>query len=235
MLKPNLTRKLLYNIPLSDFCKSIIYGTILGDGMLKIYDGYANARLSIKHSITQLDYFNWLANSLVEIASDNSVITCKPSQNQKLLFQSRSLKTLTEIYNMTYVNNKLNIKRSWLNHMNEISLMVWWLDDGSIIGNGRRGVFCTDAFNKESIEILKQYLKVVWLIDTSIGLKRGPKNKVYYRLYLNTAELKKLLIIIMPYIPTKSMLYKIELKYKDKEMQQRWISIIKDKIKFKID
>ena len=106
MLKPNLTRKLLYNIPLSDFCKSIIYGTILGDGMLKIYDGYANARLSIKHSITQLDYFNWLANSLVEIASDNSVITCKPtgfSQNQKLLFQSRSLKTLTEIYLILYL------------------------------------------------------------------------------------------------------------------------------------
>jgi hypothetical protein len=57
-IKPNLSRKLLTNIPLSDRCKSIIYGTILGDGMLKIYKGYANARLSIKHSSTQIDYFN---------------------------------------------------------------------------------------------------------------------------------------------------------------------------------
>ena len=137
---------------------------------------------------------------------------------------------------MTYENNKLNIKRSWLNHMTPISLMVWWLDDGSIIGNGRKGVFCTDVFDKESIEILKQYFKVVWDIETSIGIKRTKNpEKEYYRLYLSTNELKKLLIIIMPYIPIKSMLYKIKLKYKDKEMQERWISIVKANInpKFK--
>lgn len=55
---PNLTRKRLANIPLSETCKSIVLGTILGDGSLKIQKGYKNARLTIKHSIIQQSYFN---------------------------------------------------------------------------------------------------------------------------------------------------------------------------------
>lgn len=213
MLKPNLSRKLLSKIPLSDLCKSIIYGTILGDSMLKIYKGYSNARLSIKHSIVQKDYFDWLVKSLQEISNPKSVIICKPSgfsKNPKLLYQSKSLESLTEIYKMTYHNNKLVIKRSWLNHMTEISLMVWWLDDGSIIGNGKKGVFCTDGFTFEYIEILKRYLEVRWGIKTTIGRKRGPEEKVYYRLYLNSTELKKFLEIITPYMAISAMEYKIK-------------------------
>jgi len=201
MLKPNLSRKFLSKVPLSDLCKSIIYGTILGDGKLKLYKGYANARLSIKHSIVQKEYFDWLVNSLKEINNPKSVVICKPTgfnKNTKLLYQSKSLECLTDIYNMTYLNNKLVIKRSWLNHMNEISLMVWWLDDGSIICNGKKGVFCTDGFSREYIDILKQYLESSWDIKTTIGLKRGPL-KNYYRLYLNSTELNKFLKIITPY------------------------------------
>jgi hypothetical protein len=57
-MKPNLERKLLSKVALSDRCKKIIYGTLLGDSMLKIYKGYKNARLSIKHSIVQQGYYD---------------------------------------------------------------------------------------------------------------------------------------------------------------------------------
>jgi hypothetical protein len=48
--------KLFDQISLSDSCKSVILGSILGDGSLKLYDGYKNARLSIRHSNIQKDY-----------------------------------------------------------------------------------------------------------------------------------------------------------------------------------
>ena len=56
-MMPNLSRKELANIPLSETCKAIILGTLLGDGSLKIYSGYKNARLTIRHSIVQNSYF----------------------------------------------------------------------------------------------------------------------------------------------------------------------------------
>lgn len=37
--------------------KAIILGSLLGDGCLKINQGYKNARFSFRHSITQQEYF----------------------------------------------------------------------------------------------------------------------------------------------------------------------------------
>jgi hypothetical protein len=56
MIKNTHKLKLFNQISLSDCCKSIILGSILGDGCLKIYKGYKNARLSIRHSEIQRDY-----------------------------------------------------------------------------------------------------------------------------------------------------------------------------------
>lgn len=229
---PNLSRKRLANIPLSENCKAIILGTILGDGSLKIHKGDKNARLTIRHSIIQKDYFYWLADSLKEINNPGSVLT-KPtgySPNPKLQYQSKSCETLTKIHEITYEKNCLKIKRSWLNFLTPLSLMVWWLDDGSIVGGGRQGVFCTDGFDLKSVEILVQYLDKVWDIKSRVGIsKKGDKE--YPKIYLSTSNLIKFLVIIMPHIPVTSMVYKVRLRYKDKEMQQRWISTMKEKLK----
>ena len=40
-----------------------------------------------------------------------------------------------------------------------LSLMVWWLDDGSLIVNSRKGVFCTEGFNYQDLTVLSRYLK----------------------------------------------------------------------------
>jgi len=107
--------------------------------------------------------------------------------------------------------------------------MVWWCDDGSLIGEGgRKGVFCTDGFDKQLVKIIAQYLDVVWNISTKvapINRSRGSKQEQYWRLWIySTEDLKKFLRIIIPHIPVKTMLRKVLLLYKDSQMQQRWIS-----------
>jgi hypothetical protein len=47
-MKPNLKRKKLANIPLSENCKAIILGSLLGNGSLIILKGNINAHLNIK-------------------------------------------------------------------------------------------------------------------------------------------------------------------------------------------
>ncbi len=224
--------KRYYQVPLSDRTKEVILGTLLGDGSLKKQKNYANVRIQFRHSEKDSEYFFWKAKQLQEIAGNKSVNLQKPdgySKNNKLRFLSRALPALTQLHELTHKKNTLRIRRMWLNNMTPLSLAIWWCDDGSLIGEGgRKGVFCTDGFDKESVKVLAQYLDKVWNIRTKVapvGRKRDGKQEQYWRLWIQSPEeLKKFLRIIIPHIPVKSMLRKALLLYKDSQLQQRWIS-----------
>jgi hypothetical protein len=237
-IQPNLSRKLLTNISLSDECKSIIYGTLLGDGSLQKTQGaLANARLSIRHSEVQSEYFHWKCKALAQIrCAPKSIELQQPngsSKRRKLLFQSASLESLTQIMSITHRDGKLCIQRRWLNHITPLSLAIWWCDAGSIIGNGRKGVLCTDGFDEASVRLLADYLNTVWNVYGHVGtIKRNRKygnysKTHYYRIWFGTEELKKLFRILLPSIPVASMLRKVIFIYKHDEFQQRWISEVK--------
>lgn len=238
--KLNLTRSLFHKISLSDQCKSIIYGTLLGDGSLQLSSGYKNARLSIRHSQIQEEYFLWKAAHLHEISSPKSIQMQRPdknsySKNSKLIFQSRaSCGPLTQLYTLIYKQKRFSIQRRWLNHLTPLSLAIWWCDDGSIIGSPpRRGVLCTDGFDEKAVRRLALYIEKVWGVRARVApIHRDRKygaftKQEYYRIWFCTEELKKWLRIILPYIPVQSMVYKVLLIYKDSQFQQRWISEVK--------
>ena len=227
MVKPNLSKKKLAKIPLSNECKAIVLGSILGDGSLKKHKDYANAQFKFSHSIIQNDYFDWKVSMLSEITTISSVIRQPPdgySKNEKLLFQSCACPQLTEIWECVG-RNCFSIKRNWLNHMSCLSLAIWWFDDGSLTANWRRGVFCTDSFSKESCDILANYLRVVWSVTARVG-EIGNSNK--FRLYLYNEETKKFLRLILPYAKTQFTVSKCLLKYKNPIYQQRWISEMRE-------
>lgn len=220
--------------PLSDRARAIILGTLLGDGSLKVQSKYSDANLQIRHSEAQKEYFFWKVKELREIAGEKSINIQKADgsgKSRKLRFFSRRLPSLTELYQLTHKKNKLQVRRKWLNQMTPLSLAVWWCDGGSLIGyGGRKGVFCTDGFEKKSVKTLARYLKAVWgvrAIVAPVRRKRGGMQKQYWRLWIRSQEeLKKFLRIILPHIPVPSMLQKALLLYKDSQFQQRWISEI---------
>lgn len=218
-------------VPLSDRARAVILGSILGDGSLKMQKSYKNAHLQIRHSETQKEYLFWKAEMLKEIATEKSVVAQKPdgySTRPKFRFVSRSLPSLTELHRLTYRDNHVRIRRTWLNQLTPLSLAVWWCDDGSLISyGGRKGVFCTDGFDKHSVELLSRYLQVVWHIQTTVapvGRKRDGTQEQYWRIWIRSVEeLQKFLRIILPYVPA-SMIHKTILLYTDAQFQQRWIS-----------
>lgn len=219
------------NVPLSDRIQEIILGSLLGDGSLKIHQPYKNARFSFRHSERQAAYFHWKVNQLQNISSDKAVFQQSAdgfSTQNKLRYQSRALPALTELHNFTHKHNQLFIQRKWLNKMSELSLAIWWFDDGSLISNSRKGVFCTDGFSQQAVKTLAQYLQTVWGIHTyvaAVGRKRGGKQNKYWRLWIrSTEELKKFLRLILPHLQVEELLPKVLLLYKDSKFQQRWIS-----------
>lgn len=215
-------------IPLSNECKEIILGSLLGEGSLKIHSRYTTPRFSFKHSLKQADYFNWKVSKMSEISSENCHWLQKSDGfgGEKLRYQSLTDKRLTEIFLLTSKKGKKVVTRKWLNQLSALSLAVWWMDDGSIVANGRHGVFCTDSYTLKEIEVIRKYVQVIWGIKTHIGQVRRP-DKIYYRLYIRSSlELQAFLRIILPYINVPAMFYKADIQYKDKELQQRWISEI---------
>jgi len=226
---------------LSDQCKEIILGSLLGDGSLKIQKPYKNARFSFRHSVNQQEYFFWKVQQLKEISGESCWWKQKADGfgGEKLRYQSLALEELTELCRLTHKNNRLIIRRKWLNKLTPLSLALWWLDDGSLVGNGKRGEFCTDSFSPKEQKILAQYLLKVWKVKVALGKivrKRDEKTVEYYRLWIRSSEeLKKFLRIILPYIPVASMLSKVILLYRDSQLQQRWISEIVERTKFPFD
>jgi hypothetical protein len=217
------------NIDISERQKSILLGTLLGDGSLGIYTGYRNALFQMRHSIVQTDWFHWKAKELSTLATDKAIHVQKPdgySTKPKLHFKTRALPSLTALYNSLYANGK-NFKSSWLEDLNALSLMVWWLDDGSKIGEGgRKGRLNTQGFGYENNLILRRYFKRRWDISCAVAsyIQEGT---TYYYLYFQPNDFKKYLRIIMPYIPVSSMVYKAFLRYNDRALQERWISEMK--------
>lgn len=215
---------------LSDKSKEIILGSLLGDGSLKINAGYKNARFAFRHSVHQKDYFFWKAEELKEISGDSYFWKQKPDGfgGEKLRYQSLALNQLTELYHLTHKKDKFVAQPKWLNLLTPLSLSVWWLDDGSLIVNGRRGVICTDPFPYEFQQALANYLDKKWEIKVKIGKVRrnwNGKTTEYYRLWIRSGEeLKKLLRLILPNVKVASMLPKVLLLYRNPELQQRWIS-----------
>lgn len=213
---------------LSNRCRDIILGCVLGDGSLKIHKPYRNARFSFRHSVTQKEYFFWKVAELKEISSERNVWEQKGRDGwgqDKLRYQSAALGTLTDLYMLTHDGRQFRIRRRWLNKLSPLSLCIWWLDDGSLL-NGKQGVLCTDSFQYDELLIIVRYFRVVWRISPRIGsVSRKGARANQYRLWLRSKEdLEKFLKLILPYMKVPSMLKKVLLLYNDPFLQERWIS-----------
>jgi hypothetical protein len=221
-------QKVSERLPLSDRCKAIIMGSILGDGSLKLHSRYRNARFSFRHSISQKEYFFWKVGELKEISAERDVWQQQDKDawgKDKLRYQSAALPSLTELYHLTHPHGKFRIRRKWLNRLTPLSLCVWWLDDGSLL-NGRQGVLCTDGFSYDELLLIVRYFRTVWGLSPRIGRvsQVGPRAG-QHRLWLRSQEdLQEFLRLIVPHVPVVSMLKKVMLLYSDPNFQQRWIS-----------
>jgi hypothetical protein len=217
-------------VSLSDQTLALIFGSLLGNGSIKLSKDYVNAQFSFSHLSKQRNYFEWKVKKCIDISDSKAAYRQRDdfSKDLKLTYQSNAMPALTDIYRLTHDKGHFRIRRKWLNRMSGLSLAIWWLDDGSIIANHRKGVFRTDGFDENSVKLIARYLQVKWGIRTQVvSIHHVLNGKRYdqYRVWIrSTEELKKLLRIIAPYVEVKDMLYKVLVLYKDPELQQRWIS-----------
>jgi hypothetical protein len=158
---------------LTQIQKSLIIGSLLGDGYVRIVKGRNNAFLEINHSIKMKEYVDWKYEILKDI-----VISPPKSRKGKgnriaYRFFTRQHPQITELFNLFYVNGKKIIPKNLI--IDPISLAVWYMDDGSKCGTSNY-YLNTQQFN------LYDQIKLLEVLKNNNIEARLNKDKTYWRI-----------------------------------------------------
>jgi len=178
--------------------KSIIIGTVLGDGYLRIIDGRKNAFLEINHSISEKEYVDWKYLKLKNIVKSPAIERKGKGKRIAYRFFTRQHPELTRIYRLFYRNGSKIVP---VLKVNPLIIAVWFMDDGS--KSYRTYYLNTQRFDIMSQKNLIQILSGQYGISSSLN-----QDKEYYRIRIKQDSAKRFRKLIQEYmIPT--MMYKL--------------------------
>lgn len=184
---------------LTQLQRSVIIGTILGDGYLRIFPNRKNALLEINHSFNQKDYVDWKYSILKNVAGSPPKIRKGNGKRIAYRFYSKQLKELTDFYKLFYVGGKKVIPANLA--LDRVILSVWFMDDGSRCRN------CDVYLNTQQFSTADQKKLIRALCE--MGLESNlNKDKTYYRLRFLKSSLPKLRTLLKNKV-IPSMQYKL--------------------------
>jgi hypothetical protein len=179
--------------------RNIILGLMLGDGHLEKNGRFA--RLRIDQSLKHRDYINWLYQELSDIVpSKPRIIQEKDRRTLKvytrLHFSTYSNGQLDKWRCVFYVNNRKIVLSGIVNMLNhEISLAVWFMDDGYKRNDCAAVRLNTDAFTYSEQKLLIRCLEKNFKIKSRIH-KKGR----WFNIYIPKDEARKFCRLVKPYI-----------------------------------
>ena len=185
-------RKLL--LKLSNKQRSIVVGTLLGDGHLETQNHGRTYRLKFEHSSKQAFYVDWLYEQFKDW------VLTPPKLKRKLLkgvelenycFQTLSVGQLRFYGKSFYGDNghksvPVQIGR-WLT---PLALAVWFMDDGSSKSKQHKAVILnTQCFSQKDLGLLRRALLTNFDIETTLRKQKegmqllvvGPSAERFYK------------------------------------------------------
>ena len=179
--------------------KSLIVGTTLGDGYLRIIPRRKNAFLEVNHSAKPKDYVDWKYSILQSIVKSKPKLRNGNGHRVACRFYTRCHSEITDLFRYFYKDRKKIIPDDL--EINPFSLAVWYMDDGSKSGGSI--YLNTQQFLIEDQNKLQKLLLNQFGIISSLN-----KDKEYMRIRIKAADSKKFCNIIRQFIP-QSMQYKL--------------------------
>jgi hypothetical protein len=192
--------------------RSLIIGSMLGDGTMRIGKGSINANFKIEHGLKQRKLVLWKYKILESLVFTRPKVSYRYRDTGERYQKSWWFRTirhplLTDIYKDFYVGEKYRVGRKIVpkdikKDLDALALAVWIMDDGSF--NQKIIDVSTYSFTEREIQILQEALAGKYDISSNYYKDRNKG----FRIYFNQSETRKLVQIIRPhFIP--SMEYKI--------------------------
>ncbi len=192
--------------------KELIYGSLLGDGTMRLGKGAINANFKIEHGLMQKEYVEWKYKIIQPFVFTKPKISYRSDENGNKYAKSWWFRTirhpvLTEIYHHFYSGEGYRTGRKLISSeikykLTPFALAVWIMDDGSY--SNYKIDISTYSFSLSEIILLREYFQNLFTITINYYRDRDKG----YRMYCNQEETKKLIKVIYPYI-IPSMMYKI--------------------------
>jgi len=220
-----------------DFCltdrqRSIVVGSLLGDGsLLKVTSNSSNSSFEETHAENQKEYLKWKQKELFPLSNyykerlvdarirlkDGTVLsdstrklnTCYIKTMRHPLFTSLEKEWYARDGFGNYILNdngrRIKVVPDSL-ELNELIVAIWYFDDGSHNKNNNTGVtFNTQSFAKLECEFLSNKLKEMGF-ETKVNSNRGmPIIQLSAKSYLPFMQM------MCKYLPHDCMKYKIDL------------------------
>lgn len=177
---------------LSDEQRSLIVGTLLGDGAMRCK---VNALIEINHSAEQKAYVDWKHQQLAELVGTPPKPRNGRGGRVAYRFTTLSHPELTPYFRAFYPNGKKVVPRLTLT---PLALAVWFMDDGS---KSHRALYLnTQQFERED------QLK---MLETQFGIHATlNRDKTYHRIRIALRSVNRFVELIRPHL-LNSFEYKI--------------------------
>lgn len=191
-------------LPISDAQKSIIWGTLLGDGYLNHANG---PYLVITHGLKQYNYLMWLKEALSPFVSE--AIYHKKSTSKLGNDDTNAIHTFThpffkEVEKVIYTKNKKVVNEEWLSRIDPLALAVWYMDDGSRNKRTRTITLCTNGFSYDEHLLIQNWFLAKW----ELPVKIEPRRNNQFSIRINASQSDKFLNIVKDFVPD-CMSYKL--------------------------
>ena len=189
---------------LSEKQKSVLLGTLLGDGSLKLRGNYY--RLHIKHSYKQISLVRYKRKIFSNITNMPIRIFFQTVKDKDYRFCEFVTLTHPEFskYRELFYKDKKKVISQKLKQLlkSPLSLAMWFMDDGCAEYAGVS--FNTQCFSLKEVRFLSQILKESFGLDSIIR-----KNKNGWIIYIPKNNLNKFTNIVKKYL-LPDFLYKLE-------------------------
>jgi len=153
--------------------KSILIGSLLGDGHLRRNSNNSNTTFSIKRSLADKDYLKYQYDYFKDFCSnpirEKSTIDKRTNKTyHSCSFETLSYSDFNYFHNLWYQGKKIIPKLE----LDSLSIAIWFFDDGTLSYNKRfKGSFATNSFSKDEVYYLKT------LLDDRYNVKFNLANK----------------------------------------------------------
>lgn len=195
------------SIPINKRQKSIIVGSILGDGYLE-YGGFHGTRLQIKQKEDRREYIFWLYKELHNLCFSPPK---QKSDNNQWYVATRFLVELTSLYQTFYPKGKKEIPENISDLIiSPLTLAVWYMDDGSLDWRPKSHyafLISADSFSLAGATRLKKMLRKNFGVKAKVYMPFS-RQKRYPKIYIGREGRDRFLQLIKPYI-LKSFSYKL--------------------------
>ena len=184
---------------LTQLQKSVIIGSLLGDGYLRIVPDRKDAFLEVNHSIEAKEYVDWKFNILKDLCISPPKKRKGNGRRIAYRFFTKQHPELSKMYRQFYRKGKKIIPPTL--KLDPLVLGIWWMDDGSMCGKSDF-YFNTQQF---SLTDQKRLLEKIKELGLEAKLNRDKK---YYRIRLLLSSVPRLRILLRD-ILIPSMYYKL--------------------------